>query len=54
MMMSMKAQSKDLNDRIYTKYQMVWTERTTKGVEPQIIVTMTKWGVDDLVSRIIK
>lgn len=48
-----EAQSKDLNDRVYTKYQMVWTERTTKGIEPQIIVTMTKWSVDDLVSRII-
>lgn len=48
-----EAQSKDLNDRIYLKYQMVWVERTIKGVEPQIIVTMTKWGVDDLVSRII-
>lgn len=48
-----EAQNKDLNDRIYAKHQMVWTERTTKGIEPQIIVTMTKWGVDDLVTRII-
>ena len=48
-----EAQSKELNDRVFTKYEMVWTERTTKGIEPQIIITMTKWGIDDLVTRII-
>lgn len=48
-----EAMSKELNDRIYNKYQMVWTERTVKGKTPQIIVTMTKWGVDDLISRLI-
>ena len=48
-----EAMSKDLNDRVYNKYQMVWTERTVKGKTPQIIVTMTRWGVDDLISRLI-
>lgn len=48
-----EAQSKELNDRVFNKYEMVWTERTTKGIEPQIIITMTKWGIDDLVTRII-
>ena len=48
-----EAMSKELNDRVYNKYQMVWTERTVKGKTPQIIVTMTRWGVDDLISRLI-
>lgn len=48
-----EAMNKELNDRIYNKYQMVWTERTVKGKSPQIIVTMTRWGVDDLISRLI-
>lgn len=48
-----EAMNKELNDRVYNKYQMVWTERTVKGKKPQIIVTMTRWGVDDLISRLI-
>lgn len=48
-----EAMNKELNDRVYNKYQMVWTERTVKGKTPQIIVTMTRWGVDDLISRLI-